>query len=232
MVLLSQLLNNLFVHTLFLEFIFFSITFLVSLYSFKIYKISFKREIKLFAISFLLISLSYLSLIILNTTTIFDVWNLLIVSNNKFIGNNIFSLIISSFFKYSQILLFSSGLLVLTYMTLGIENKKTLFLLFLLVILPLLVRESGISLLYFSSSIMLLFIIVYYINIYRITKQIRMLLILAAFVTLFLGTFNFVFAKSINFYFIAAHILTLVAYTLILISLLHAIPHGKKKKQA
>jgi hypothetical protein len=211
-------------YDIFLEVVFALVTLAVALYSFKIYKISDQRESRIFGISFLSISISYSLWAILNG---FAVSKLL---NESYCFLDIKSAtIFSALGIYTHILFFLIGLIALTYMTLKVKSSKIFSLIFALVILPALLIEEKHIVLYLFSSVLLLFIIAGYIDEYRSKKNKKVLLTFFAFVFLFFGRFDFIFTKHNPLFYVAGHFLEMIAYVLILISLVEVIINKPKK---
>ncbi|MBR9704815.1 hypothetical protein GOV12_05360 [Candidatus Pacearchaeota archaeon] len=191
------------------------ITFFLSLYAFKIYKLSDQKQSRLFGISFLLFSISYFIQSIINLSIL-----------TKF-GENIHVLIklkeislLNYIGIYTHLIFFLIGLLTLTYMTFKIQNKKLYILLFLVSMLSLFLSMNKIYWFYFLASIFLIFIVIHYFNNYVRYKQVNNLLVLIAFIMLLFGHIHFIFSVNHAFFYVIGHFLELGAYILILISLL------------
>ena len=83
---------------------------------------------------------------------------------------------------------------------------------------------------YFLSAMFLFYITMYYVQEYLKDKNKKKLLVLLAFATLFIS--NIVFTQAVEHYtyYVAGHVVELVAYALVLISLVCVLKHGEKKK--
>lgn len=209
-----------------LEVIFSIITLIVALYSFKVYRLAGQRESKLLGISFLLISISYSLWAILNSFALRE----LNEAQSRFTLTDLMHYgLISSIGIYGHILLYLTGIITLTYMTLRIKSSKIYSLLICLVLITSFLVEEKYIVIYFLSSILLLFVIIGYVEEYWKNKNKGVLLTIYAFMLLFLGRFDFVFSTSRYIFYVVGHLLELVAYMLILISLLIVIRQGQKK---
>lgn len=181
------------------------ITLIVSLYAFKIYKLSEQRQSKLFGIAFLFFSISYFIQSFLNICRIIKINNINIVNS---IG------------VYTHINFFIIGLVTLTYMTLKIKSMKTYSLLLITMLLSLLFSANKIYLFYLLSSILLIYIIIHYFINYLKNKKPKALLVLIAFAFLLFGNIHFIFSINYGLYYVIGHFLELIAYLLILIDLI------------
>lgn len=201
----------------FLELVFALVTLGVSLYSFRIYYLSGQRECKVFGAGFLLISFAYL------------VWsglNLFIASRfadgaRKLSFEQITHL--GSLGVYAYVLFFIWGIATLAYMTLGTRKQMTYVLIATLSALAIVFSAYKALAFYFVSSFLLLFVVMYYVQVYRQTRRNSNFFVLIAFVLLFLGTVDFIFAALNNLHYVIGHILYLVGYGFILISFISSL---------
>lgn len=197
-----------------LEMMFFAITLLVGAYALRIYKLSGQRQSKLFGISFLMISFAYLIQSILNFAA----------AQSMAKGCNMQSMTLmhslSNAGIYFHIILFTAGLVTIAFMTLRIKDAKA-YLLFLAVILGALTFGSNpIYLYYVISSMLLVYISFYYLRNYLQGRKANALIVLAAFMFLLFGKIHFIFSINHGAFYVAGHLLELVAYSLVLINLL------------
>ena len=195
--------------------IFAVITLIVSLYSFKIYKLSGQKSSKLFGEAFLLFSISYFIQSILNFAiisqlgeNICEAVKIQSVTTLAFVGT------------YIHFIFFITGLVMLTFMTLKIKSQKTYFLILLISLSSLLISANKVYWFYTLSSLLLMFIVIHYHNNYSNNPRFRSLLVLIAFCFLFIGHIHFIFSTNYALFYALGHILELVAYVLILINLL------------
>lgn len=187
----------------------------VSVYAFKVYKLSNQKPSKYFAIGFLFISINYFLQSFLN-----------ILISSKLASN------ICGFMKiqgintlnlygiYLHMFFFVIGLITLAYMTLKLESKKTYFLLIIIALLSIVFAADKVYMFYIIASVLLIFIAWHYLENYLKNKQFKTLIILIAFLFLLFGNLHFIFAVNHGLYYVVGHFLELVAYVLILINLL------------
>jgi len=202
-------------YDLILELAFAIISLIVSIYSFKIYRLSEQTQSKLFGIAFLFISISYFIQSFLNFTIISK-----LNENIRIILKIISVNVLNTIGIYAHILFFITGLITLTYMTLKIKSAKTYSLLFITIILSLVFSSNKLYLFYLLSSILLIYILIHYLTNYLKNKQSKTLLVLAAFAFLLFGSIHFIFAVNHSLYYVIGHSLELIAYLLILINLI------------
>lgn len=197
------------------EFVFAVITLILGIYSLKIYKLTSQKQSRLFGISFLLFSISYF---------IQSLFNFFIITR---LGQNICEVMkIQSVTQlhisglYFHMLFYLLGLITLTYTTLKIKSQKAHLLLILVSLLSFFVAINKFYLFYVLSSLLLAFIIHFYTNNCSIHKNKNAHLVLVAFICLFLAKVVFIFSLNNAIYYVAAHILELAAYVLILVNLM------------
>jgi hypothetical protein len=207
-----------------LECLFALVTFAVAMYSFRIYKISSQKELKFFGVSFFLISLSYFLWAILNGFAV----SKLAAQRCCFLDFNSIGRLLT-IGAYAHIVFFLAGLVTLTYTSFKTKNYKIFMLLSSLVLLIAFLVEEKYLILYLLSAVLFFFIAYNYLEEYQIKKNKKVLLILIAFVFLFFGRLGFVFSLAHQTSYVFGHLLELLAYTLILISLILVIKHRPKK---
>ena len=207
------------------EIMFAVITLLVSLFSFKIFKLSEQKESKYFAVGFLLISLSYFVWAFLNLRLVSELKEGVRVLELKNL------LIFSTVSIYVYMILALVGIIVIAYTTLKINNEIA----FLLIVIPsiatLFLSNNKTLAFGILSSIMLLFIFVHFYLEFRKDNNLKRGLVMVAFLLLFIGNIEFSFVQNSYVHYVVRHILDLAAYVLVLISLIWVIKNGQKKKQ-
>lgn len=191
------------------------ITFIISIYAFKIYKLSRKKESYYLGLGFLFISISYFTWSILNLDVISNIGNFLCTTTNLCIINLLVHISI-----YIYMLLKITGLLTLTYMTLKVKSTRTYTLLLIMLILILLFSNRVLFFFFLLSSLLLFYLVLHYGINYWKNKQIKHLLMGIAFGLLFLGNFGLVLAISNAFYYVLGNIFILIAYFLILVNVM------------
>ena len=193
-------------------------------YAYKIYKVSKRPEIKLFSIAFLLISLSYIA------------WPLITLLASFPIGKETLAVMIETsnlagtlaiFFHISFFLM---GLLTLVYMNLKDKNRRTYILLSVLIFLIAVIGIDKTHIIYLTSSILIFFILYHHLKEYRQKGNKKMLPVTLAFLFLFLGSLDLIFADTQHIYYVGGHIFMLIAYILILGRLIYIIKNVPKKR--
>lgn len=202
-----------------LEFSFFLISLLITLFAYKIYKETSNRSVKYFWIGFLFISIG---------NFILTIFNFLIILNPS---NLIFDIVVTTindsqvtFLEllglYSHIISMIIGLSFLVYTTLKDKNTKTLILIIILSLTGTLLNDNNLYMFYLFSTILLGFILWHYIMNFIRNKKIETLLVTIAFVFLFFGNFHFLIAVNHEVFYVIGHTLEFFAYLLILGNLL------------
>lgn len=197
-----------------LELIFFAITLLVGLYAIKIYKLSGQRQSKLFGVSFLMISSSYLIQSILNFAASYS------MSGGCSMKSMASMHTLSNLGIMAYMAIFTAGLVTLCYMTFKSKDAVS-YLFFLGAILAVLFLSSNkLYFFYVLCSVLLIYISFYYLRNYIQTRNSNSLLVLVAFLFLLFGKMHFIFSIDHGTFYVAGHLLELVAYALILANLL------------
>jgi hypothetical protein len=191
------------------------ITLAVSIYSFKIYKLSGQRQSKIFGAAFLFFSLSYFIQLFINLSIIAEL-NERIMSVIEF--QNLVTL--NSLAIFSHMIFFTLGLVTLSYMILNVKSKPVYIVMMVLSVGFILLSADKINFFYILSSLLLIVISAHYLKNYLEKKHSRTILIMVAFIFLLFGHIHFIFLVNHEVYFVIGNFLELVAYTLILINLL------------
>jgi len=200
-----------------LEMMFFVITSLVGAYALRIYKLSGQRQSKLFGISFLLISAAYLIQSILNFAASYSMAEGCSMRSMTAVHS------LSNFGIYVHMILFITGLVTLAYMTLKIKNIKAYALFLAAILAVLLLSSNKLYFFYALSSILLIYISFYYLRNYLKNKKMSALIVFAAFLSLLFGKIHFIFSIDHGAFYVAGHLLELVAYVLIMINLINVV---------
>lgn len=180
------------------------ITFIVSLFAFKIYKVSNLKQVKLFGVAFLLISISYFVQSIFNFLALY--------------GQNIILNIgrLGIFGTYLYMALMTCGLVVLIYATCKTANKRNLLMLLSISFLGIFLSMNSYYMFFLFSAIYLFFLSWHFIENYLQNKQAKTLLIAIAFLFLMFSNFHFLISVNHQFFYVIGHVLELFAYLLIL----------------
>jgi len=213
-----------------IEIFFAVIALAVALFAIKIYSISRQREIRLFGVSFFLISFSYLISTLINLAVISPT----IIRLAQLTTSNIARLGVVGIFSYT--LLFISGLITLAYTTLRIKSGKVYYIILslglIIMITPLIIvtflygpiefRSLYTILLTFRilSVFLLIFILYNYVEEYVRKKNKKTLLVVVAFFFLLTSNTEFIFSLAYYEAYIIGHILEFIAYLFILLSLI------------
>jgi len=210
-----------------LELIFAIVTLLVSYFAWKIFKITGERNIRLFSLAFLFVSLSYIVQSILN----FVIMDRLDDGISTFI--NLQSVYLLNLFGiYIHSILFLIGMLLLAYVALKIYSFKTFALLFILIFTSLYFTTYKTLMLYILSTVLLGFIVYYYLNNYWENRKPTTLLVLISMISLFVAYLFFIRAMDENMpYYIIGHLLELTAYLLVFVTLWIILRLGKQKQK-
>ncbi len=207
-----------FVHiSVFLEIIFALVCTAVAVFSFRVYHLTEQREHKLFGIAFACFAASYFIWVFLNIFFISEISkgvDALVVGKLTLL--NLFGV-------YSHIFFFSIGLTSLIYTVLKVKNFRIYCLILTLMLFGIILSENMATSFYLLSSIFLLLISVYYAEEYGRKRSSRKLMILTAFLFLFLGYLDLTFSSRNYIHYIIGHLFELIAYVIILISLVIAV---------
>jgi len=187
-------------------------TFLVSLISYKIYKLTSRKELKLFSFAFLSFALAYIIQFVLGVVLKYKLETAI---RAKF--RTAVPFISAS--NLSHEIFFSIGLIILVYMTCKSKDKKLLGLLLGLVLIPILFNPLALFVFHIISSFLLIFILFFYYKNYRQHKKLKTKLVLLAFIFLFIANLTFIFAVRQGLFFIIGRSLELIAYICILVNL-------------
>ncbi len=190
------------------------VTALVSAYAYRLYKLTSQKGLALFSGAFLSISVAYIIQTIFNFIIRYRIGELISRLARR---EAVFPLKILSAYFYT--IFFAIGLVLLTYMTLKTNKTRILALLLGVVILPIIITQQALRIFHITALVLLLFISYFYYTNYTKHKNLQSLLILLAFIFLFMSNIQFAISLRQRLFFIAARSLELVAYSCILISL-------------
>ncbi len=199
--------------------IFAVITLLVSIFAYRIYKLTKQNQLRLFSIAFLSFSISY----ILRAAVNFIPRHLSCIEDAgpcQGLGPLGRTPIFPSITENIHVVFFMLGLVLLVYMVLKIEDKRILMLLAGAVSISLLFTPRHLLVFHLTSFFLLWFIVVEYYKNYKRHKQSQPFIVLAAFVILLLGQLSLIFSVFNPFFFMAGRVAELLCYLLILTNLL------------
>jgi len=193
------------------ELVFAVVALVVSVFAFKIYRLTDQNQIKLFGISFLLISASYF---------IQSAFNYLIISKlNENISRalKIQSVaLLDALGFYAYIFFMTIGLVVLVHMTLRTKKVGILWLLISTSLLGIYFSIDIVYMFFTFSTVYLTFLSWHFIRNYLHNRQKKTLLITVAFVFLLISSVHFFVSINRSLFYATGHILELAAYLLIL----------------
>lgn len=217
-----------------LEIVFAVVTLLVALLAFKVYRLCAQNQAKLFGISFLFISLSYF---------IQSAINFLMISKmNESVSNLIkirSVLMFNTVGVVSHMILMITGLTLLVFTTFRTERYRFFWLLLITSLAAIFfdVHTEQIFIMpdllytYFViTSLFLLFICWHQLETYCRNRDPKTLLIVLAFIFLFVGQIHFVLEVNHQLFYVIGHLLELFAYILILWNFYLVQKHGQKTR--
>jgi len=187
---------------------------LVALYSFYIYHFSKQREIRLFGVGFLFISLAYVFKVFLNMFVLSEVSGGLLRASLEQLSQ------IGLIAAYANILFFMMGLVTLAYMSFKRRSLRLYALLTALSLVPLIFSADRVNLFMVISALLLALLCAHYFKEYFIGKNKRTLSMLVAF-SLLLASNIWTFIASESYYlaFVIGLFIELAAYLLIMMNL-------------
>ncbi|MBW2971141.1 hypothetical protein KY320_03200 [Candidatus Woesearchaeota archaeon] len=187
------------------------VSLIVAIFAFRIHKATDQRNVQLFGIAFLLVSVSYF---------VQSLFNFLMISKAN---ENICQvlkiqsiLLFNALGAYTHMIFMTLGLVVLTYMVLKTENKEALWLLSVVSLLSIFFASNRIYMFFLMSSVYLVFLTWHFVENYLHNRQTKTLLVAIAFLFLLFGSSHFLVAVNHQLFYVIGHILELVAYMFIL----------------
>ncbi|MEK6854793.1 MAG: hypothetical protein AABX73_01080 [Nanoarchaeota archaeon] len=189
----------------------------VAFVSLKIYKLSKQRETRLFGISFLLISVSYIVWAIMHFFVLFraeEIFARLSIENISLLGKIAITI---------HALIFVSGLITLAYTTLKIKNSKVYYMMLGLSLIVIAASLNKLITFRILSVFILSFITYNYFGEYLRNKNKKTLIIFISFFLLLISNTDFIFSLKYYQAYIVGHIIEFIAYLFILASLIHTI---------
>ncbi len=198
---------------IFLELIFGIIAAFIAYYSFKVYKLCDQKECWLLGLAFSAISLSYFIWPLLNLFSIAG-----IASRGPLdLAKLPFFVVLS---LYAHILFFILGLVTLVYVTFNVKNQRVYTLLASLSVIVVIFSSQPALAFNFVSALLLFYIAIFYGRRFFKNRNERHFLIFFAFVILFLARASLAFSLAHQFPYVINHAGELVAYVLIMVSLI------------
>jgi hypothetical protein len=190
----------------------------VSIYSFKVHRLSGQRQSKLFGFAFLLFSISYFIQFFLNLAIISELKETIL---NAIEFQDVITL--NNIAIFSHMILFTLGLVTLIYMILGIKNRWIYSGLMFISVLFLFLSANKVNFFYILSSVLLVVISVYYLQHSIKYKNTRSVLMVIAFFLLLMGHIHFIFLINHEIEYVLGSFMELSAYILILVNLIRVL---------
>jgi hypothetical protein len=194
------------------------ITLFVSIYSFRVYRLSGQKKSRTFGVAFLFISISYFIQSFINLAILAEL-NEKVFSVIEF-RNLITMDNIAIFF---HMIFFIFGLVTLIYMILGGKNRLLYIISLAVSTLFVFASADSMAFFYVFSSLLLIFILTDYVGHYFRNKDGKTFLVMLAFVFLLIGHLNFIFLVNNPILYVVGNLLELAAYLLILVNLIRVI---------
>ncbi|MFP4656325.1 MAG: hypothetical protein ACLFNK_01985 [Candidatus Woesearchaeota archaeon] len=207
------------------EIMFVLVTFMVAMFSFKVYGLTRQSKPRIFAIGFMFMSSGYLIQVILNSAFFFHIKNLAFSPQEASLVLTVYSI---SVYAYTYLMLI--GLITLAYMSFNINKIKVHLLISLLVMMVLVSSTNKLLLFYIMSAVISLFIVHHYLSNYIKNQKGTSLLVLLGFLGMMVAYVLFIFSLDSALFYFIGHAVKLFAYILILINLIHILRKSKKHK--
>lgn len=196
-----------------LEIVFAFAAALVAIYAFRVFYLSGQRESRIFSLAFVMIAVSYFVKAMVNLFIISEasegLRDISLAGLNK----------VGEFGIYGHMLLFLAGLVTICYMTFKQRNRRMYLLILALAFVPIFFYNDITFIFNLVSSILCLYIVIYYLMEINTVKNNKVKLIALAFVMLFLSGISYVFTPDFYVGYMISHLLELASYILIVTSL-------------
>ena len=205
---------------------------LIGYCSFRFYRFNKpKKEHFLFSLSFFLLALAFVFKILTNFTLYTHVW--------KTLQFGLFNLTYQTIY-YSDTLLIVGTLISRLLVLLGLytlylvyykeQLKSAIFFMIYFILITTYFSNNAYYLFHFTNFLFLTFIIYKYVQNYHCTQDIPAKFILYSFCLIALSQIGFMFVDLSSLWYVAAELIQLSAYLLLLISFMMVLRYGKKKK--
>ena len=205
------------------------VLFMIAFFSYRYYGLSKRKKYAIFSTSFLLMAVSFIFKIVTNFTLY-----------HQKLETKTFGLITYTYSTLQQSdILFQLGFLFhrllmlfglyLLYSIYAKPKKGTSFLIFYLIVVSTIFMRSAYFIFHLSSLILLILISLYYIKNYK--KSYNNKLLFTSFLTIILSQLLFMFIKFDLTLYIVAEFVQLLAYIVLLITIIRVLKDGKKRKK-
>ena len=204
-----------------MEIIFALSTLIIALTAFKIYFLTREKNIKGFAIGFLLLTFSYALWSLMNAITIPQIKDAITdtVSEVNTQSLNILSAIGTN----AYMMLFMAGLVMLAYNTFNTKNSGIYYLILCPTLIVIVISLEKVITMRILAVFFLSFIAYYYLTVYHIKQNRKSLGAFLAFTLLLIANLLYLFAPINAVSYVVSHGIELLAYILLLSVLLRAL---------
>ena len=200
------------------------VSFGISFFSWKVYRITNEREIKFFSLGFLSISVSYLFWSALNMIMLTKLGGDLIIMRVSRINYLGAGLLVS----YFALLLL--GFVTLNYATFKTRSFRNYILLVGLSLLTVLLSSNKATAFYVTSIFLVLVMASHYYLEYFSKRSVRRLLTFISFLLMFVGRAELYLGADSYVHYMIGHSVELLGYAILLVNLLVVLKNGKEKK--
>ena len=202
---------------LLLEGFFIIVTFLIAFYSYKFYKLNGNIKYKYFGLAFLLMSLSFIGKGALNALSYFGLLDDPIIKVSRLLLDTSESaqlLLVSGFVAHRFLMLLAfMGIFLVLY---DLVDRKQVFLNVYFLAIIVLLSKYNYYVFHITSALLLMFIVYYYYTMHAKKKKKGTLLVLFAFLTLFISQLLFLLLTFDTIYYVAAEIVQLIGFMALL----------------
>lgn len=201
------------------------VSFGISYFSFRVYRLTKEREIKFFSLGFLAVALGYLTWLVLNLIMLTDIGgdiSSLRISRINFIG----AVLLIAYFA-----LFLIGWSTLNYATFKVKSFRNYTLIVGLSLLAVYSAINKASAFYLVSILLSLIMASHYYFEYFDNRNPRRLLVFSSFLLIFISRVELYLSSNSYMHYIAGHSVELVGYMILLINLIMVVKNGQEKKQ-
>ncbi len=205
---------------------------LIAFFSFKYYWLDKKKgNYLLLSSSFFLIALSFVSKIITNFTIYYD------VLEQKNIGLLTLTYPVT---KYTNALFFFGFLMYRVFTLIGLyllysvyfkrQPKTNMMIISYLIVVLMVFTQKAYYIFHFTALMLLVILTYQYFVHYKMNKLLTTRVLAYSFLIIAVSQILFIFVKANELFYVAAEILQLLGYILLLVTFIMVLKHGKKKK--
>jgi len=199
------------------------ISFAISYFAWKIYRITKEREIKFFSIGFLSIAIAYLMWSLLNLVMLTDIGGdirSLAVTRVNYLGAGL----LAAYFA-----LFIAGWYTLNYASFRTKSIRAFILPIIIGFIAIYISVNKATAFYLVSLALIFFMVAHYYVEYFRRKNARRFLTFASFLLIFISRAELFFSPNSYLHYAVGHSVELIGYVLLLINLFIILKNGQKK---